>query len=90
MLPSDVNLMALDKRFFRICSNRSLSVFIVAKVSGSIVIIKSRFFSLAIGLNNIRRSEVIISKGTSFISKVILPDSILERSKISSIKVNNP
>ena len=90
MLPFEVNLIALDNKFFKTCSNRSLSVFKIEVVSGSISIFNSRFFAFAIGLNNIRISEVISSKGTSSISNVILPDSILERSKISSMSVNNP
>ena len=88
--PLAVNFIALESRFFKICSNRILSLLKIIGTSGSVSIKKSNFFSVATGLNKARIVVTISSVAISAFSNSILPASILERSKISSIKLNRP
>ena len=62
--PSEVNFSALESRFLKICSTRSLSVYSVSISRFFVVISSSRFFSFAISPKSICISCVISLTGT--------------------------
>ncbi len=84
--PVSVNLKALDSRFLMICCSRLSSVYMACGSSGSTSIVKSSFLFWAIWakVRSIwsRRPENDISP----MSRVTVPDSIFDRSRMSLIR----
>ena len=80
--------MALERRFFNTCSSRILSLSIKSGVFSSIVTFSSSSFWRVKGSKSKRMSSVISLIVRLEYSSSILPASILERSRISSIRLS--
>ncbi len=87
-LPVSVNLIALDSRFFRICSTRRLSVTIEAGASGWTCASNASFFSLASGVNTRCSDSTRRGTDTNCGCRSRRPASTLDRSRMSLIRLS--
>ena len=83
--PAAVNLKALDSRFLMICCSRLSSVYMAAGRAGSRSIRKPSFLSWAIWAKVRSIWSRRESKRVSPMSRVTVPDSIFDRSRMSLI-----
>ena len=84
--PSEVNLKAFDSRLRRICWMRFESVSNATGRSGSSSTSKSSFLESAIGRNEAWTSSWMSLNRTWLTSTDIVPDSILDRSRMSLMR----
>ena len=83
--PAGVNFTALDSRLTRICRNRTGSPSTVTGVSGANSAASASLFSSAFGAMMPTASSTHATRSKGMISRSSRPDSILDRSRMSSI-----
>src|SRR5688572_18485603 len=86
--PCSVNLKALDNRFFRICCRRLESVIMLRSSRGSTWVSKVSLRLSASWRNGRATMSSRLLKNTSSASTETVPDSILDRSRMSVMRLS--